>query len=269
MTVIYPLFQALTSHHKTGIIGKMDTVYTKELTIRFSETDNTGKFKVVSMFDSFQDVGSEHAAVIKLSARDLLTRNYTWVMLKYNVRIERLPMWNESVVMKTWRCPHRNLYELREFDLYDRDGNRIIQALSSWVMMNFDSRKPVRLDRFIPQEQMDHQKSVPDDFSRLTLLQEFDEKISFKVRMQDIDFNNHVNNSVYIGWAIEAVPETVLQKQRLKQIEVNYINEISHGNVIYSRIRKSEETDETVFYHNIMGGDGRTELTRLKTVWQN
>jgi hypothetical protein len=54
----------------------------------------------------------------------------------------------------------------------------------------------------------------------------------------------------------------------LKQVEVNYINEISHGNVIHSRIRKGDEPDETVFYHTITGGEPQQELTRLKTVWR-
>lgn len=245
----------------------MDTVYTKDLTIRFSETDNRGNLKVVSMFDYFQDVGSEHAALIGLSAPDLLKMNYTWVMLKYNVRINQLPRWNERVVMKTWRYPHRNLYELREFDILDGSGNLMIQGLSSWVMMNFSSRKPVRLDRFIPKHQMENQTPVADDFSRLMAFNDPEREKQFNVRMQDIDFNNHVNNSVYIGWAVETVPQDIFTTHSLKQVEVNYIDEISYGNRIYSLIRKDEIEDERAYVHLIQGGEDKRELTRLKTVW--
>jgi medium-chain acyl-[acyl-carrier-protein] hydrolase len=246
----------------------MNNIFTKDLVIRFSETDNKGKFKVVSMFDCFQDVGSEHAAMLKISGRDLMTQNYTWVMLKYNVRIERLPIWNDPVTLKTWRYPSKNLYELREFDILDSRGNLLIKSLSSWVMMNYTSRKPVRLDRFIPTELMEGQHPVEDDFSRLDAIPEYDRELPFRVRMQDIDFNNHVNNSVYIGWAVEAVPEEIHKEYRLAQVEITYLNEISYGHIISSRIKADSHNGDAVFFHSITAGDTGTELTRLKTVWK-
>lgn len=245
----------------------MDPMFVKEIVIRYSETDQKGNLKVVSLFDIFQDVGSEHAALMGISALDLIARNYTWVMLKYNVRICRLPVWNERVVLRTWRCPHKNLYELREFHLLDEKGDLLVQALSSWVMMNYTSRKPVRLDRFIPPDLMEQPSPVPDDFSRLDALMEYDRELPFRVRMQDIDLNNHVNNSVYVGWAVEAVPEDVHRDMRLTQVEITYLNEVSYGHIIRSRIRADGHNGDAVFYHSIAEDENQTELTRLKTVW--
>jgi medium-chain acyl-[acyl-carrier-protein] hydrolase len=246
----------------------MDSIFTKDMVIRFSETDNRGRFKVVSVFDCFQDVGSEHAALLELSGLHLRTKGYTWVMLKYNVTIERLPVWNEAVTVKTWRYPYKNLYELREFDILDKDGNLLIKALSSWVMMNLESRKPVRLDRFIPPDLMEGKFPVEDDFSRLDALPEYDRELPFRVRMQDIDFNNHVNNSVYIGWAVEAVPEAIHRDYRLTQVEITYLNEISYGHMIRSRIKADGSNGNAVFFHSISECENNTELTRLKTVWK-
>lgn len=246
----------------------INPVYNQDLTIRFSETDNRGKLKVVSMFDIFQDVGSDHAVLLHLSAYDLLEKGYTWVMLKYNVRIESFPRWKDQITVKTWRYPHRNLYELREFNILDENGNLMIKALSSWVMMNFNSRKPVRLDRFIPQDMMENQISVDDDFSRLVSFDDPEQERHFNVRMQDIDFNNHVNNSVYIGWAVETVPHDIVTTHNLKQVEINYINEIAYGNKIYSGIKKDGGSDGEAFVHVIQGGEDKRELTRLRTVWE-
>jgi len=246
----------------------MDSMFVKEIVIRYSETDQKGNLKVVSLFDIFQDVGSEHAALMGISALDLITRNYTWVMLKYNVHITRLPVWNERVTLRTWRCSHKNLYELREFHLLDEKGDLLVRALSSWVMMNYSSRKPVRLDRFIPPELMEERYPVVDDFSRLDALDEYDRELPFRVRMQDIDMNNHVNNSVYVGWAVEAVPEDVHRDMRLTQVEITYLNEISYGHMISSRLKADGHNGDAVFYHSIAEGQNQLELTRLKTVWK-
>lgn len=245
-----------------------DPVYTTDLTIRFSETNHRGNLKVVSLFDLFQDVGSDHALQIGLSAYDLMEKNYTWVMLKYNVYIHAMPRWKDRVTVKTWRYPHRNLYELREFDILDASGNLMIKSLSCWVMMNFDSRKPIRLNRFVPPDMMEDQVPVEDDFSRLSSFDDPENEKAFNVRMQDIDFNNHVNNSVYIGWAVETVPQEIVTTHTLKQVEVNYINEISYGNRIYSGLKKEDGQSEPSFVHTILGGDDKRELTCLRTVWQ-
>lgn len=246
----------------------MEHVFNKELVIRYSETDYKGNLKIVSLFDFFQDVGSEHAAILGISALDLITSNYTWVMLKYNVKINRLPVWNDRITIRTWRCPYKNLYELREFHLLDENGELLIRTLSSWVMMNYTSRKPVRLDRFIPKQLMEKRLSVEDDFSRLPALDQYDQELPFRVRMQDIDMNNHVNNSVYIGWAVEAVPEEIHRDMRLSQVEITYLNEISYGHIINSRVKADSRNDEAIFFHGIFGGHEEIELTRLKTTWK-
>ena len=264
----YVLFSFLTAMDKPEIEHSlMDHVYTKDMVIRFSETDNRGRLKVVSLFDCFQDVASQHALSLKLSGRDLMTRNYTWVILKYNVRITKLPKWNVPVTVRTWRYPHKNLYELRELDLMDDKGNMLVRALSCWVMMDLTSRKPVRLGRFIPPDLMENQRPVEDDFSKQDPLLSHDRELSFRVRMQDIDYNNHVNNSVYVGWAVETVPADIHRDYTLSQIEVAYKNEIAYGHRIHSRIRKEAGNGEWVFHHSITGGDHHTELTRLKTTW--
>lgn len=246
----------------------MDSAFEKELTIRFSETDNSGHMKAVSIFDCFQDVGCEHAALMGLAATDLLTRNYTWIMLKYNVDIHRAPFWNEKLTIQSWRYPHKNLYELRRFDIIDQSGAVIIDGLSSWVMMDFGSRRPVRLSRFMDDSWMDTQKTIEYNFPKIPKAENPEIEKIFNVRMQDIDFNNHVNNSVYIGWAVESVPEDILLNFRLTHVEVSYIGEISYGNKIYSKVQPIGDTDRPVFLHSISGGENHTELTRLKTAWE-
>ena len=46
--------------------------------------------------------------------------------------------------------------------------------------------------------------------------------VSFRVRQSDLDMNRHVNNAVYVGWALEAAPEDVAQSRRPVDIEVGY-----------------------------------------------
>ena len=56
---------------------------------------------------------------------------------------------------------------------------------------------------------------------KLERLEEFKYEESFKVRYTDIDSNNHVNNTKYIDWAIETLPEDIVN---------NYVFRRSKGN---------------------------------------
>ena len=246
----------------------MDSEFEKALTIRFSETDNVGHMKVVSIFDCFQDIGCEHAALMGVAATDLLTKNYTWVLIKYNVSIHRAPFWNEKLTIKSWRHPYKNLYELRRFDIIDQSEAVIIEGLSSWIMMDFNSRRPIRLSRFIPESLMESKKTIEENFPKIAKVEHPDMEKIFNVRMQDIDFNNHVNNSVYIGWAVETIPAKILQNYKLKHVSVNYINEIAYGNKIFSKAQFFEDAETPTFLHSISGGENNKELTRLKTSWE-
>ena len=246
----------------------MNAEFIKKLTIRFSETDNLGYMKPTSIFDCFQDIGCEHAAGMGLAATDLITSNYTWVMLRYNVDIHKAPFWNEKITVKTWRHPHKNLYELRRFEIYDASDTLIIDGLSCWVMVDFQSKRPVRLSRFLPEALMSSEKPLEENFIKIPKLETHSYEKIFNVRMQDIDFNDHVNNSVYVGWAIETLPQVVFSDYKLVHVDVSYINEISYGNKIYSRVEPLLNGDNPEFLHCIYGGDDKKELTRLKTIWR-
>ncbi len=247
----------------------MNEEFIKELTIRFSETDNCGYMKPLSIFDCFQDIGCEHAADMGLAAVDLIAKNYTWVMLRYNVDIHRAPFWNERVTVKSWRHPHKNLYELRRFEIYDAAETLIIDGLSSWVMVEYQTKRPVRLSRFMTEELLTSGKPLEENFLKIPRLEKHTCEKILNVRMQDIDYNNHVNNSVYIGWAIEAIPQAVFSDCKLVHVDVSYTREISYGNKIYSRVEPLKTGDNPEFLHCIYGGDEKKELTRLKTIWNN
>ena len=54
-------------------------------------------------------------------------------------------------------------------------------------------------------------------------------KINFKVRYTDIDSNNHVNNTKYIDWAIETLPEDIVNNYVLDEVKVTFEKECKYG----------------------------------------
>ena len=244
----------------------MTDIYREEFRIRLSETDCNGVLKAEALFNYFQDTGSEHAATLGISADNLLVNNYTWVMLKYNISIFRHPVWNEEIIITSWRYPHKNLYDLRMFVISDRQGTELVRGKSAWVIMGCETRRPVRLSRCIPEHLMQNKNIITDDFHKISSLTDAEHTRPLKIRRSDLDFNNHVNNAIYVGWALESMPDHIQSEYRLKQIEVNYISEATYGNKVNAAMAPIEGS--TAFLHAITGGEDNRELARLKTTWE-
>jgi len=245
----------------------MTDIFTRKLKVRLSEVDPRALLKVQSLFDWFQDSGCEHAAQLGMSAAELLVHNYTWVLLKYQVRIIRYPIWNEEVTLTSWRAPLNDLYDLREFRVTDACGETLITGNSAWVIMDYTTRKPTRLSRCLTPEQRSGTGSIPDSFERILPVETPHYTTDFRVRISDLDFNRHVNNSIYIGWALEALPESFLRRHLPTELEVRFIREISLGRAVLSEAQRDEASEET-FLHRISGKGGEGELMRMRTVWQ-
>jgi medium-chain acyl-[acyl-carrier-protein] hydrolase len=90
---------------------------------------------------------------------------------------------------------------------------------------------------------------------------------SFNIRMHDLDFNRHVNNSVYVVWAIESISEEIIISHRPKEIIVNYVGESLYGDQITSQTQKTGTNSSHTFLHSIINNRSQKEITRVKTVW--
>ena len=241
--------------------------YSRRLRVRLSEVDPRATLRVQSLFDWFQDCGCEHAAILGISAADLLESDHTWVLLKYHVEVLRPPVWNEEVEVTSWRAPLNDLYDLRLFCVKDAKGHEIIRGNSAWVIMDFITRKPVRLSRCLDSEKRGGMGSIPDTFERIPPVKNPRYITDFRVRVSDLDFNRHVNNSIYIGWALEALPEAFLDSHHPRAIEVRFVHEISRGKAILSEAQFSDE-NPLKSVHKISGKAGEGELMRVAVTWE-
>ena len=72
-------------------------------------------------------------------------------------------------------------------------------------------RRPVRLAGVLPDYLLEPRRAIADDFPPLPRAEAPEREVRFKVRRSDLDMNRHVNNAVYVGWALESVPEQVAE----------------------------------------------------------
>jgi medium-chain acyl-[acyl-carrier-protein] hydrolase len=247
----------------------METVLTKEYQVRFHEAGFRGTVRPVTVLNYLQDTAAAHSAKCGYPLSRLLARNLTWVLSRYHVHVERYPAVGESITVHTWRPSLEGIFALRDFEVLDCAGKILAAATSSWVIVNLETKRPVKLDTVLNNFPTNKRRALQDEFTSLPRLEKADMNEIFKVRAGDLDLNCHVNHTVYVEWALETVPDDIRQKLFPVEIEAAYRAEAFFGDKILSRTAFEPDENSSGFIHQLVNVRDGKELTRLRTVWRD
>ncbi len=236
---------------------------------RYSNIGPFGRLKITGIFNMLQDAAAEHAAQLKISGMDISKDNLFWVISRYKLKIGKNPGIGEPLFLNTWRACGTHLYEHRFFRILDSKDREIVQAAGQWVMVNRKNGRPCRLTTYMD-ESMISQTSGPEEqlFPKLNSPDRTDLEHCFKIRMHDLDLNRHVNNTVYIEWAVETVPGEILKNYTPETINVRFFKESFYQDHITSRTQVEWKNGTPHTLHSIQKSDTGTGLAGINIDWK-
>ena len=255
-------------HHSKKSTGhEPPPVWRETHTIRPDEVDIRGNLSALALCNMMQNAAGNHAHALGLALQDLLTVQHTWVLSRLAVHMETFPGWQDEITIETWPAGIDRLFALRDFRFLGHDGRAYGRGASAWVMIDTESRRPVRVRPFLEKAIKKYpERAGTDDLEKLPTLEEHEFETTFFVRFSDLDVNQHVNNVSYIAWVIESVPDEVLQTHVLLNLEINFLAETFFRERVISRCA-SLDAPGTCFRHSIIRKDSGREIVRAQTEW--
>jgi medium-chain acyl-[acyl-carrier-protein] hydrolase len=248
----------------------MDMIFSKEYAVHTYETDTRGLARPVTLLNFLQDAAGEHAGRLGLSVIDLFKRNMTWVLSRCHVLIHRYPALGELLEVTTWPSGKRGYFATRDFEVSGGGGRPVLSATSSWMVISLDKRQTVKVEEVAGPAYAIEKRALEDPFSSLPILSARESEIRFRVESAHLDWNRHVNNAVYIQWALESVPPDILMGRRPVDIEISYRAEVLYGEEVLSVAQRVPgDGPEPVFLHQILNAATGLELARLRTKWES
>lgn len=235
--------------------------------IRPHEVDTRGRLRPVTLLAYMQNVASEHATQLGVSVRNLQSSGLTWVMSRVHLLMERYPRSGEFITIRTWPVTREGLFSIRDFELLDGTGERIGAATTSWAALDLVSRRPVRLNERLPHYPLRPVRALEDSFATLPVLVNPQTRLCLPVLRADLDLNQHVNNTVYAGWGLEAAPQSVAEHCQPIEIEIGFRAEAYYGDSIVS-LCAAESEDGLCLLHRIENSASGLEVARLRTRWK-
>lgn len=179
-----------------------------------------GPLRPFALANYFQEAAGAHAAMLGIGMEQLWRKGLTWMLARIDIRITRLPEHGAKVRVRTWPAGTRRLFALRCLELEDAQGKRLAGALYEYIIVDMQTRRPVRPERHLsPDLKVDRSWPYEDlapgveegpflEFERgnLSAGQEFRLAFEIEARGRHIDHNGHVNNAHFVNWLCDAVP---------------------------------------------------------------
>lgn len=236
--------------------------------ISISETDCSHKIKTSVLFNLMQDLAAKSIDTYdhQYSCEMLAQNNLGWFIIRYRLEFDNYQKDIKEIKLLTESRGCQRMTSFRDFEIFDNiTNNRILRATSSWFIVNLENKSVVNIAQKFPQFLSFEKRKDDLILQKLKTLDRVDKEKVFKVRYDDMDINNHVNNVVYITWALEAVDYDFRSEHNLKTIDVYFKHDIKYGEEIISQVKCDYENLTTE--HLIKNKNSNEELCLLKVTY--
>ena len=243
-------------------------IWREDYPIRSYEVDCRNRLSVLSMFSFMQEAASKHAAALGVSIHQLLAENYTWLLSRLKIKIAAYPGWNDRIQVKTWPSGTQQLFALRDFTMTGAENQIIAAAISAWLVIDLQKRRPVRVTPFVERlRPIEGSHVLNDRLDKLPALSNPVHEKNFVVRYSDIDINQHVNNVKFVEWVVEGLPAALLNSAVPSELEINFLAEAFYEDQIRATC-SPQDPDNTIFHHCLTRQQDGRELARAITKWR-
>lgn len=193
--------------------------------ISILDVDFSKRLYLPKLFSFLLDASEKNATSNGFGMEYLQQRNRTWVLSRFSIELDYLPMLGEEIYIETWIEDANRMITTRNFAIMSASGETIGAASSVWAMLDLQTRKAVNFDadyvKFVTKRPALCQKPRRIGDLTPTLTKKYFPLYS------DIDTNIHVYSGKYIEWFLNMIPssQTFFARKIAKYIELNFVSE--------------------------------------------
>ena len=244
-----------------------ESAYFDTFRMRSNEVDNQRRIKIPALISCMQEAAWSNAEKLGFSSYELLKRDITWVINRMHIEFFTLPTYPHTLTVETWPSGLDRLFAYRDFRAFNESKELIARATSNWLVLNVKTRKltPVpddikEADFSVDRNEMDKVK----DKLHFDVKQTTNEK-RISVSWFDLDWNNHVNNTHYFRWVLDALDEDTLACRLLQSLDITFKAEAVSGEDILSQCYAIGKNS---FAHQLVNSESGKVLVVAKSVFK-
>lgn len=236
--------------------------------IRTYEIDHRKLLTLPALIRLMQEAAMQNVINLKVSIWDLSPHNLSWVLLHQDVHIKKLPKLGDPIRIFTTPAGFVKFYTFRDYYLLDSNDQVLAYSSSKWLLLNTKTRRPSRIPPFLLefQEQMPpEQDCLKHPHSTTITIEKVHHERQVEVGWHDLDFNQHLNNTIYIRYMLDALPRAVLDKKIPINFNIQFKLEANFQDQLHIEV---EQIDEHSFKHRLLQQESNKELAVALSNWK-
>jgi acyl-ACP thioesterase len=246
----------------------MENSFAKEFSISSYDLNPRGQARLTTMANFFQEMAYHHANQLGFGYKDMNRRHTMWVLSRMKIRMEQYPLWDDRVLVETWHKGMDRFFGLRDFRVRDQEGNVLGVASSAWLILDSESRRPVRPGTDVLQDGRGADSVFEEKLGKIQVPDQMHEMARRQVQFSDLDIVGHVNNVKYMEWCIDGIQTGEFLEREIRELEINFMHEALIGDeiLLFASDTLSESENKEIYFLARREGDDR-EIIRARLAW--
>lgn len=182
-------------------------------------------------------VAGEHATHYGFGIHRLMEHGATWVLSRLTIEFLRPIEVTSLLCISTGVHSYKGLTTERVLTL-TQEGEVIAKALSKWVAIELESRSPIPITKVLtsPDILSEYDEATLAELPKRLWSAEIRQRLSLayrhQVRYTDLDINKHVNSSVWVALATDAIPLLQHQSHEIARAHLHFLKEAHEGDLL-------------------------------------
>ncbi len=201
--------------------------YRLEYKILSSDVDLNRRLRLSRLFTLLQEAAIAHTEALGFGREKTLDRGFLWVVALQQLKLTRLPEYDEHVILDSVPGQTMHSLYLRYYRLRTPGGEELLTGASIWTLMDQQSRtmvSPEQTGVVIAAMEADWPCFFPTAPKAAVSEAPFFWTVPYSVT----DLNGHMNNARYLDLAVDSMPAS-LRGLPLREIKAEYAAELRLG----------------------------------------
>ena len=249
--------------------------YEAWFTVQSFEADARAQAKPVTLANIMQEMAWRHAEAMGIGYSCFAPKKMAWILARFSMNVLAPPVWGQTIKARTWPSDRDRLYCYRDYCLENEAGETLALGTSAWFVLDLSeggAKRPLRTENY-------YTEAIPEQFEpalpkppKLRPMEGGEVAYSLQTGSRHLDVNQHVNNTRYVEWLVDALPHTFQEAYLLRHLDIVYCAESLPQQELEVRITPippiPEEETTLHFAHEIRRSQDGKELCRAQTTWK-
>ncbi len=235
--------------------------YTRDVRVASYEVGAQSVLKLSVLLRICQETSEQQMDLVGLSYEKMSADGIVFLLITNRVKIKRMPRHNEILTIQTHPRGTSGAQFYRDFKIFC-GGELIIDVMQTTVAADAHTHKVLRPKMFL-QYGIFTDERMSEKVARITVPDNLPLVGERPVRFSDLDYNHHLNNTIYGDILTDFIPGGVSGK-RYTEVQIDYVNESTLNDVL--KIYAREENSQILMQGVNSKGCGFTASAELSTV---